>query len=252
MTDPDAANKKEADWSNPELRSLLNQALAIEFVKATKQPETKTHWLQVLNSSTIAALITVILGTVLGSFLSSSIQEKSKKNDTELASYKEYLERERQVVEQVFQAIGSLEAASQNLIASTGEDFDSTKGTSKEKASVEGLKRQLLQEYNTADTHWHAQELQLGLAMDLEHQNDPAVMSAWQNVSSDMTSFSDCANRWLVTSPPLTTKTMQKEACKDSRSKLNQDLHALTLSIVAARAKAVAVIGNPGRQAHNQ
>ena len=247
MTDPDAVNKKETDWSDPELRSLLNQALAIEFVKATKQPENKTHWLQVLNSSTIAALITVILGTVLGSFLSSSIQEKSKKNDTELASYKEYLERERQVVERVFQAIGSLEAASQNLIASTGEDFDTTKGTSKEKASVEGMKRQLLQEYNTADTQWHAQELQLGLEMDLEHQNDPAVMSAWQNVSLDMTSFSDCANRWLVTAPPLTTKTMQKEACKDSRSKLNQDLHALTQSIVSARAKAVAAIGNPGR-----
>ncbi|HLK07357.1 MAG TPA: hypothetical protein VKV30_05440, partial [Candidatus Angelobacter sp.] len=165
MTEPRALDKKVTDWSDPELRALLNQALAIEFVKATKQPEAKTHWLQVLNSSTIAALITVILGTLLGSFLSSSIQEKSRKNDTELASYKEYLERERQVVQHVFQAIGSLEAASQNLIASTGEDFDNTTGSGKEKERVEGLKRQLLQEYNTADTQWHAQELQLGLEM---------------------------------------------------------------------------------------
>jgi hypothetical protein len=247
MTDPGAVDKKATDWSDSELRSLLNQALAIEFVKAAKQPETRAHWLQLLNSNTIAALITVIFGTVLGSFLSSSIQEKSKQNDTELASYKEYLERERQVVERVFQAIGSLEAASENLIASTGEDFDSTRVAGKEKERVEGLKRQLLQEYNTADTQWHAQELQLGLAMDLEHQNDPAVISAWQGVASDVTSFSDCANRWLGTAPPRTTKAMQREACEDSRSKLTQDLHALTLSIVAARAKAVAATGNSSR-----
>lgn len=247
MTEPGALDKKSTDWSDPELRALLNQALAIEFVKATKQPGPKTHWLQVLNSSTIAALITVILGTLLGSFLSSSIQEKSRRNDTELASYKEYLERERQVVQHVFQTIGSLEAASQNLIASTGEDFDNTSAKGKEKDVGEGLKGQYLQKYNSADTEWHAQELQLGLEMDLEHQNDPAVISAWQNVASDMTSFSDCANRWLGTAPPRTTKAMQKEACKDSRSKLNQDLHALTLSIVAARAKAVAATGNPAR-----
>jgi hypothetical protein len=247
MTEPGVLDKKVTDWSDPELRSLLNQALAIEFVKATKQPETKTHWLQVLNSSTIAALITVILGTLLGSFLSSTIQEKSRKNDTELASYKEYLERERLVVQRVFQSIGSLEAASQNLIASSGEDFDVAGAKGREKDGGAGPKAQYLQKYNTADTAWHAQKLQLSLEMDLEHQNDPGVISAWQNVSSDLTSFSDCANRWLGTAPPRTTKAMQKEACKDSRNKLDQDLHGLTLSIVSARAKAVAAVGNPAR-----
>jgi hypothetical protein len=247
MTDPGTFDKKATDWADPELRRLLNQALAIEFIKAAKQPETKTHWLQVLNSSTIAALITVILGTVLGSFLSSSIQEKSKKNDTQLASYKEYLELERQVVQHVFEVIGLLEAASENLIASTGESFDATKGTRKRKEQAERMKGQLLQEYNAADKQWHTQEPQLGLELDLEHQNDPAVISAWQNVSPDMTSFSDCANRWVEKRTTLTTITEQKEACNGFRSKLNQDLHALTLSIVSARAKAVAAIGNPGR-----
>lgn len=245
MTDPGTLDKKATDWTDPELRGLLNQALAIEFIKATKQPETRTHWLQVLNSSTIAALITVILGTVLGSFLSSSIQEKSKKNDTQLASYKEYLERERQVVQHVFEAIGSLEAASENLIASTGDDFDTSKGTGKKKEETEGMKSQFLQDYNTADKQWHTQEPQLGLELDLEHQNDPAVISAWQNVSPDMTSFSDCAKRW-VDHHTLTTFAIRKEACNEFRSKLKQDLHALTLSIVSARGKAVAAIGNPG------
>jgi len=247
MTDPGAFDEKATDWADPELRRLLNQALAIEFVKAAKQPATKPHWLEVLNSSTIAALITVILGSVLGSFLSSSIQEKSKKNDSQLASYKEYLEREHQVVQRVFEVIGLLEAASDNLIASTGESFDTTTGTRKRKEQAEKMKDQLLQEYNAADKQWHTQEPQLGLELDLEHQNDPAVISAWQNLSPDMTSFSDCANRWVVKRTTFTTMAEQKEACNEFRSKLNQDLQTLTQSIVAARAKAVAAVGNPGR-----
>jgi hypothetical protein len=247
MSEPGALDKKATDWSDPELRDLLNQALAIEFVKATKQPEIKTHWLQVLNSSTIAALVTVILGTVLGSFLSSSIQEKSKRNDTQLAAYKEYLERERQVVQRVFQSIGSLEAASENLIASTGNDFDTTHSSGKEKERGEALKRQFLQEYNTADTDWHKQEPQLGLELDLEHQNDPAVISAWQSVSLEMTRFSDCTKIWVNKRTTLTTLAMQKEACNETRSQLRKDLQTLTLSIVAARAKAVAAVSNPAR-----
>ena len=247
MSDPGAAGKKTIDWSDHELRTLLNQALAIEFVKATNQPETKTRWLDVLNSGTVAALITVILGTVLGTFLSSSIQEKSKKNDTELASYKEYLEQERQVVERVFQAIGSLQAASENLIAATGDDFDTRHLAGKEKELVDELKRQILRDRNTADTQWHTQELQLGLEMDLEHQNDPAVISAWQSVSSEMTRFSDCAKRWADTAPAATSAAVQKEACNESRSKLNQVLHTLTQSIVAARGRAASSIGNLSR-----
>lgn len=246
MTDP-VAKEKPTDWSDSELRSLLNQALAIEFIKATKAPESKTHWLNVLNSSTIAALITVVLGTVFGSLLSSSIQEKSKKNDTQLASYKEYLERERQVVEKVFQTIGAVQAASENLIASTGEDFNTTQGTSKEKEAVKKTKQQILQDYNTADTRWHTQELQLGLEMDLEHQNDPAVISAWQNVSAEMTGVSDCAKRWVNTTTTLTTLAMQREACSESRKKLSQDLLGLTQSIVAARARAATAISSSGQ-----
>jgi uncharacterized membrane-anchored protein YhcB (DUF1043 family) len=244
MNEPGAVGKKAMDWSDPELRSLLNQALAIEFVKATNKPEQKTRWLDVLNSGTIAALITVILGTVLGTFLSSAIQEKSKRNDTELASYKEYLEQERQVVERVFQTIGTLEAASENLIAATGDDFDTRHLAGKNKDLVEELKRQILRDRNTADTQWHTQELQLGLEMDLEHQNDPAVMSAWQSVSSEMTRFSDCAKRWAETAPAATSTAAQREACNDARSSLNRALHALTESIVAARGKAAASLAN--------
>jgi len=247
MTDPDTVETKPTDWSDPDLRSLLNQALAIEFVKAAKKPETRTHWLDVLNSSTIAALITVVLGTVFGSFLSSAIQEKSKKNDTQLASYREYLQQEREVVEKVFQAVGSLQAASENRIASTGENFNTTQGTSKEKEAVAGVKRQILLDYNAADTQWHKQEPQLGLELDLEHQNDPAVIAAWQNVSSEMTRFSDCAKRWADTRTSLTSLEMQKEACSESRNKLSQDLQGLTQSIVAARARAATTINNSGR-----
>ncbi|HEV2991880.1 MAG TPA: hypothetical protein VG759_25815 [Candidatus Angelobacter sp.] len=243
MSDSGKAGNKATDWPGTDLRGLLDQALAIEFVKASKQPEKKTHWLDVLNSGTVAALVTVILGTALGSFLSSSIQEKSKKNDTEVASYKEYLERERQVVQRVFQAIGSLEAASGNLIATTGDDFDATNSSSRQKEVVEGLKRQILQDYNTADTQWHTQELQLGLEMDLEHQNDPAVISAWQSVSLEMTNFSDCAKRWVTVTMPPTSMAAQKEACNESRSKLSLDLHSLAQSIVAARARAAISIG---------
>src|ERR1700730_4728913 len=234
MADSSGDEKKINDWSEPELRGLLNQALALEFIKA-KKPAAKANLIDALNSATVAALVTVCFGTLLGAFLSSTIQEKSRRNDAALASYKEYLERERGVVEKVFQTVGALKQACDNLIAATGDDFDTHNASSKQRVDVEDIRRSLLRAYNAADDHWHEQEMQLGLAMDIEHQNDAAVISTWQDVSVDLTSLSDCAKRWFITHAPPVGVNQQKSACAQWRQKLDKDLLALTQSIVAAR-----------------
>jgi hypothetical protein len=241
MTDSSGREKKTIDWSDPELRELLNQALAVEFIKA-KKPEAKANWLEALNSATVAALVTVCFGTILGAFLSSVIQEKSRKNDAALATYKEYLERERGVVEKVFQVVGTLEDAADNMIALTGDDFDIRNVSGKRREEVEGIRLEVIRAYNTADAHWHEQQMQLGLEMAIEHQNDAAVISAWQDVSVDLTDLSDCAKRWPNTHPTPVDASQQKAACGQFRGKLDKDLRALTQGIVTARSLAASTV----------
>jgi hypothetical protein len=100
--------------------------------------ERRSWWQWLLESSGGTALITVIIGGLMGSLITAIIQigiksrefEQARvksRGDQALVAYKDYLEQQRETMKHAYQLIGNCVSASDDLIDITGEYFDPSK-----------------------------------------------------------------------------------------------------------------------------
>ena len=197
--------------------------------------ETRSALLAVLNSSSVTALVTALIGGLIVSSVTSQYQDKAKERDRARAETSDYLERERQVVEDAFNTTGRLIAASEDMIQLTSSAFDERNRTSTELTALRGKKRQIINSYNDADQNWHSQRTTLALRIRMEHGADQSVSEAWQKTSSAVTEVSDCSRLWFETHTESVDQNKLTEACATRRRTLDENLEALTREILKSR-----------------
>ena len=191
--------------------------------------ETKTPWLAIFNSSGVTALITTLIGGLVVGSVTSRYQDKEKERDRVRAETADYLERERKVVEDAFNATGRVIAASEDMIQATSAAFDERHRTPSELANIRDKKQEIVSHYNEADGNWHAQRTTLTLRLRMEHGASQDVSSAWDKTSSAVTDFSDCARTWFEQHVDPADDDKLKEACT------SRNLDALTREILKSR-----------------
>lgn len=198
--------------------------------------ETKSLWLSILNSSSVTALITTLVGGVIVAFVTSQYQDKEKERDRTRAETADYLERERKVVEDAFNATGRVIAAAEDMIQATSMAFDVQHRSSSElPKTIRNKKQEIVNHYNDADENWHAQRTTLTLRLRMEHGADQEVASAWDKTSSAVTEFSDCARTWFEEHPAPVDNDKLKEACASRKHTLAESLDSLTGEILKSR-----------------
>lgn len=231
------------DWSSEDLKALLNQALALEFIKFQKEqhPKTEKTWLTILQSNVVATLITVLLGTILGSWLADHIQETNKKNDDERAQKQAAIADERKTVEDAFTTVGKTVAAAQNVIDISGENWDDNNlNLSKDsKQVIIGQKREIWKTYDNAIAEWRVQRERLGLLLTVKHQNPNDMAKAWANLTQRVNDFSACSVKYNLQSEVAVTRPSNvQDACNQQRADLRESLGKLTaLTVNATTAK---------------
>ena len=117
------------------------------------------------------ALITVLLGGILGQMITYSVQRSSKdrefqqawlkaRGDQALVTFNEYLSQQRETVKRVYELNGNSISASYDLIMLTGPEFalGSYEGIEQQRASVR-------KRYNTVDQEWRVEREKVGLLM---------------------------------------------------------------------------------------
>jgi hypothetical protein len=232
-------SKDETDWSAEELKALLNQALALEFVKLKRQPESpqSSKFLSFLQSSSGTALITVLLGGLLGTILSSRIQESSRKNDESRARLQAGLQAEQKTVEEAAALVGRLTASSNDLIEMTDVQFDQrTAGLDSEyRTFIAKQKEAYYNAHNAALTEWTAQKTRIGLLLAIEHPANPDIQRVWENLANRVESFSVCSEAFNTSNPHPTTREMRKDICSAQRASLETGLQDFAGRIVSAR-----------------
>jgi hypothetical protein len=249
----EAAEDSDRRWSSDELKALLNQALALEFVKLQRRDsDHKAGFvLNFLKSAGGTALITIILGTFFGSWLAARIQENNKVQDESRASqqaaadralenYKENLHEEEKTVEDAFSVAGSLIVRSRDLIDLTGPTFnDRAPGLSDlNRRLLLEQKGAMLQAYNDAHDTWQQQRVRLGLLLTIEHQNDRDTAVAWAQTSQAVSAYAACCLEVLGehSSQPV-NDSLRPKLCTTANTRLQAALDKLTGSIVAFRSK---------------
>jgi hypothetical protein len=197
--------------------------------------ETKSLWLNILNSSSVTALITTLAGGVIVAYVTSRYQDKEKERDRIRAETADYLERERKVVEDAFNVAGREIAVSEDMIQATSTAFDERHRTPSELKTIRSKKQEIVNHYNDADENWHAQRTTLTLRLRMEHGANQDVSSAWDKTSSAVTEFSDCSRIWFEQHTDPVDNDKLKEACASRKQALEESLDSLTAEILKSR-----------------
>lgn len=230
----------QPDWSSDEMKALLNQALAVEFLKLKRngkeEEPPKSSWNSILQS-VAPTIITVVIGGILGGALADHIQETNRQNDERRAWQQANLADEQKTVDQAFTTIGKTVSASQDVIDITGEGFDEhAPGLSAaDRNQLASQKRAIWQTYNSATAAWRVEHDRIGLLLTIQHENPAEIKAAWVQVAGSVDGFSECTLKYnKQNSAPVAHADLQL-ACDKQRAALSESLGNLTQLIVKAR-----------------
>ena len=197
-----------------------------------------------LESTGGAAFITVVLGGLLGQWVSCSIQQSLKDREFQqawlqargnqaLAAYEEYLEQERGTIERVYQLVGDTISSAENLISLTGLllDLEGFSGDEYKRVSEQRVK--LREAYNVSDAQWRSQQQVLALLMGYYHQAQPAVEKQWRQVARSVNAYKTCAEKWYAEHFDKPGPTAA--ACRRRKDAVLTRLQELTVTLEATR-----------------
>jgi len=213
------------------------------------EPETKPIWLQLFESAGFAALVTVCLGGIAGGWITTSLQERARKrdqaaaqarldHDRKLTAFKERLDRERKVVDEMFLLLGKFVDASRDLTTLSRIEFcDECRPKGLPKRVVKE-KEEIVKKYNDATVEWNSNRLHLGMLLQLEHENDVILQQVWEETSIAAEEYAVCADRWRTKYDSLEFHEALK-ACAEDRHNVQTALAAFTKRIVDLRASSL-------------
>lgn len=230
--------EEQIEWTDDEKRILRNQVLITEAnrIRNSSKSETKPPWQRVLESTGGTALITVLIGGIFGTIISSIIQSNSKerefqqtwlkaRGDQAMVGYKDFLEKQQETVKKLFERIGNIMSASEDYITLTSPELTplNIDLSPEEKKGIEKQRTSIKERFNSSNRDWRNEREILGMLVNYYFPNksetqtqtstsDTNVTAAWQQVKESVNQYTHCAERWVQKSfPRETDMACQKE-----------------------------------------
>jgi hypothetical protein len=162
-----------------------------------------------LESNVMVALITVLLGGIMGGCLTARYQESQKerefnqswlssRGDQALSSFTDYLKGEQELVKRAYKLVGNCISVSDSLASQTGEAFRGEFGNNK---AVEDQKSRIRNSYNETRAQWISEREELALLMNYYHPKQPELLKSWRKVQDCVTQYLDWAETWQKSHP---------------------------------------------------
>lgn len=153
-----------------------------------------------------AALITVILGGIVGGILNGQIQQdlsrrehrqalQAARLDTQLLMDRNFLEAQTTATQQLLSSIGEYVSRIQSRAVTKGPEFKAgVNTTSEQKEKLDAQRDAALQAYNSALEAWVAKVHSSEFILRHYYDNDQDVISAWQKVLDKVDAYSEFAS----------------------------------------------------------
>ena len=179
---------------SPESAARGSSRRSARRARGDRQP---ALWRALLESKVLVALVTVLLGGWVGSCITASIQEESRKREQALLAYEKHLGEGLQLIKEAYSELGRLVAAAENLIVMTGPawDPDLFSGELKQSQLNDHILK-LRREYNEADAQWRRQQRTLGWRLGYYYGDLPEVQTRWSELLEGAEAFQLCAVEW--------------------------------------------------------
>jgi hypothetical protein len=206
-----------------ELRDKLTEALTMEYLKAKDKKDSKPIWLQVLESTGFATLVTVLIGGLIGTGLTYMFQSREKEREQnsaiaqlqrerELAAFNQHLERERKTVDEMTQKLGTFVDASADLAELSRTEWN--------RPHKQRERQKIVNRYNVASQQWLSYRVRLSLLLQLENDNDTELQNSFKTISDRADEYARCADRWRTLYSDLNSSEAQS-ACHEFRTNLD-------------------------------
>lgn len=174
------------------LLQLLARTLQLQH--STSERPTKPVWLQVLESNVAVALVTVVLGGIIGQLIVTSVQEKNKQDEQLLLEYKQDLDRQQDIVERAYGLVGQCISASQHLVELT---YPINQVASVKKISqpqVMERRNSVAKRHTTLTEDWQIEGNKIGWLINYRFYNCPNLLPAWRKTQQSVDSLMTCSS----------------------------------------------------------
>jgi hypothetical protein len=218
----------KVDWSSEELKILLSQALALEFIKLQRKEEKskKIGWSVILQSTVVATLMTVVLGGV-GTYLADRIQANNAR-----------MTAEQKAVDAAITSIAKIAAASQDMIDLADETWnENANGLSSEiQRTIRLRKRGVLVAYSSALGEWRIDRERLGYTLMANYKHPEDVQIKWSGLTKTADDFADCAVTFAAQYEAASERPLSvRNACARQRDAFRTAILELTKLVVASK-----------------
>jgi hypothetical protein len=229
--------KEEAD-------NLLFQEQVIAQVLAIRSPasppRTSKSWKELIfETAGGVALITVLLGGIVGGAITTRIQSAQKENETEHAEQQARLQREaatRERMDQIgldaakdlFGLMYEAVSSSEDLLQLSTKAF-ADRTLSRQRDNIRGR-------YNKAEQNWRSQHNVKGLMFVYYQRSIPGLPEGWGKAEGAVTKYLDCSGGWIEAHPFYTQGL--EAGCSEERKKVEQSFAELEHTIVPVKGSA--------------
>lgn len=228
---------------------LLNYLALIATVlrqQVSAEEEHGKHWWdRFLEPGVLTALVTVLIGGIMGNIIAGKIQTGAKerefqqawmkaRGDQALLAYKEHLDQERETVKRAYELVGGCISASEDLIDLTRPEF-----APRSHVGIEQERDAIRKNYNDHDVEWRRDHLKIQLLVSYYHSQlgQREAINDWEKVQASVTAYMDCARDWYIRhdgkEPPNLIDI--ENSCKDKKDSFNQSISQFTLRLERAR-----------------
>lgn len=208
---------------------IIAELLRLTELASSRQVQQKAPGRDWLFSPVLATLIGVVGTAVVGTALTFLFQELAKENELERVVEEQRLESQLETVGKAYALIGEHMAAARNLIDLTGTSFNPENYQSgADYEDVRSFSKKTSAEFNDSDTRWRRQRDTSGLLLAFHFSTDGRIETLWQEVSTTIDLYNQCAGDWYETKMNLTRDVVQtacqteEAAARDSLSELSR------------------------------
>jgi cell division protein FtsB len=172
---------------SPDDERLVRLALAVraaikaaETKKAEKE-DRKPAWLAVLDSATVAALITIILGGWVGNRLVATYQDDAKKREQAVVDYQEAQRQRYATIEAAYDLLGDAHYHASAMLSLTTSGFNPDNVHDTYRPALQEQRTKLIGSINEFLRQWEKQKLTTGMRLTSAYGREPNVDKAWQD-----------------------------------------------------------------------
>ncbi|HTP33813.1 MAG TPA: hypothetical protein VMJ75_16655 [Candidatus Acidoferrales bacterium] len=192
-------------------------------------------WERILNSSTVTALATVLVTGIFSNLVIGWTQQRNKEREVALLGYKEYLSAQLKSVEQVYDLVGRLRAAAEDLITITSPNFEPARFEGKDRAELRREAIDVQKNFNAVEQEWRRRRESLGFLMVYYHQAQPGTVDAWVKMEKVLNAYSACAEKWHNEHVGEHDSDVTSTPCRTEQAATSSSLAELTKQLAKAQ-----------------